>query len=46
MLDWNASAIEFYRAIGAAPMSEWTTQRLVGADLAAMAAHPWAIAGC
>ncbi|HYJ50411.1 MAG TPA: GNAT family N-acetyltransferase [Microbacterium sp.] len=39
VLDWNASAIEFYRAIGAARMSEWTTQRLVGADLAAMAAH-------
>lgn len=37
VLDWNTPAIEFYRAIDARPMSEWTTQRLVGADLEALA---------
>jgi GNAT superfamily N-acetyltransferase len=38
VLDWNESAIGFYRSIGAAPMAEWTTQRLVGDDLAVLAA--------
>ncbi len=33
VLDWNAPSIAFYRAIGAVPMDEWTTQRLTGADL-------------
>ena len=28
VLDWNAPSIAFYRSIGAAPMDEWTTQRL------------------
>ena len=27
-LDWNESALSVYRAIGAAPLSEWTVQRL------------------
>jgi GNAT superfamily N-acetyltransferase len=30
VLDWNASAIGFYRALGAVPMDEWTVQRLTG----------------
>jgi len=38
VLDWNEPAIGFYRSIGAAPMSEWTTQRLTGAALGALAA--------
>ncbi|WP_204161317.1 MULTISPECIES: GNAT family N-acetyltransferase [Microbacterium] len=38
VLDWNEPAIGFYRAIGAAPMEEWTTQRLTGGALAALAA--------
>ena len=38
VLDWNEPAIGFYRAIGAEPMSEWTTQRLTGAALEALAA--------
>ncbi|KRB36172.1 GNAT family N-acetyltransferase [Microbacterium sp. Root180] len=38
VLDWNAPAIAFYRSIAAAPMAEWTTQRLAGAELAALAA--------
>jgi GNAT superfamily N-acetyltransferase len=30
VLDWNESSINFYRALGAAPMDEWTTYRLTG----------------
>ncbi|MGJ0119215.1 N-acetyltransferase family protein [Williamsia sp. MIQD14] len=37
VLDWNAPSIAFYRSLGARPMDEWTTQRLVGDDLAALA---------
>jgi GNAT superfamily N-acetyltransferase len=28
VLDWNEPAIEFYRALGAAPLDEWTVFRL------------------
>ncbi|TMQ24676.1 MAG: N-acetyltransferase, partial [Deltaproteobacteria bacterium] len=37
VLDWNAPALDFYRALGAAPQAEWTVQRVVGAPLAALA---------
>lgn len=37
VLDWNAPAIAFYRSLGAEPMAEWTTQRMTGAPLAALA---------
>lgn len=37
VLDWNAPSIAFYRSLGALPMEEWTTQRLIGADLEALA---------
>ncbi|KAA9085552.1 GNAT family N-acetyltransferase [Microbacterium radiodurans] len=37
VLDWNAPSIAFYRSIGAAPMDEWTTQRLTGDALHALA---------
>lgn len=37
VLDWNAPAIAFYRSIAAVPMDDWTTQRLVGAELEALA---------
>lgn len=30
VLDWNDSAIGFYRKIGAEPMDEWTVYRLTG----------------
>ena len=30
VLDWNASAIDFYRSLGAEPMDEWTVWRLWG----------------
>ncbi len=38
VLDWNAPSVAFYRSVGAAPQDQWTTQRLVGAPLAALAA--------
>lgn len=37
VLDWNTPAIDFYRSLGATPMSEWTTMRLTGNALAAAA---------
>lgn len=30
VLDWNEGAIEFYRRLGAVPMSDWTVYRLTG----------------
>lgn len=30
VLNWNESAIKFYRRIGAKPMDEWTVYRLTG----------------
>ena len=33
VLDWNTPAIEFYRSIGAAPMDEWTVQRMTDETL-------------
>lgn len=33
VLDWNEPAIEFYRALGAEPLSEWTVFRLTGETL-------------
>ena len=30
VLDWNETAIRFYRGIGARPMNEWTVYRLTG----------------
>jgi len=38
VLDWNAPSIAFYRSLGAEPMDEWTTQRLSGSSLDAVAA--------
>ncbi|MBW0106101.1 GNAT family N-acetyltransferase [Pseudonocardia sp. KRD291] len=39
VLDWNAPAIGFYRAIGAVPNEGWTTYRLTGAELERMGAR-------
>ncbi|WTW92525.1 GNAT family N-acetyltransferase [Streptomycetaceae bacterium NBC_01309] len=33
VLDWNAPAIGFYKALGAAPQDEWTVYRLTGKAL-------------
>ncbi len=37
VLDWNESALGFYRSIGAVGMDEWTVQRLAGEALARFA---------
>lgn len=37
VLDWNEKAIRFYRAMGAAPMDEWTVYRVTGDALATLA---------
>jgi GNAT superfamily N-acetyltransferase len=37
VLDWNAPAIGFYDALGAASMDEWTVRRVTGDALAALA---------
>ncbi len=36
-LDWNAPAIGFYTALGAVPLDDWTSFRLAGDALAALA---------
>jgi len=33
VLDWNESAIKFYKQLGAKPMDEWTVQRVSGKAL-------------
>jgi hypothetical protein len=38
VLDWNQPAIDFYRSLGAVPMSEWTVFRLDREALARVAA--------
>jgi GNAT superfamily N-acetyltransferase len=38
VLDWNAPAIGFYRSLGAEPQDEWTTFRVDGDALGALAA--------
>lgn len=37
VLDWNQPAIYFYRSLGATPLEEWTTFRIGGPDLEALA---------
>jgi GNAT superfamily N-acetyltransferase len=39
VLDWNESAQQFYESLGARPMSDWTTYRLTGDALRALAAR-------
>ncbi len=38
VLDWNAPAIEFYRAMGAGFLDEWRTMRVTGEALIRLAA--------
>jgi GNAT superfamily N-acetyltransferase len=38
VLNWNQPSIEFYRALGAVPMDEWTVYRLAGPALNRVAA--------
>jgi GNAT superfamily N-acetyltransferase len=37
VLDWNEPSINFYRALGAVPLDDWTTFRLTGEAIAALA---------
>jgi GNAT superfamily N-acetyltransferase len=37
VLDWNTPSIEFYRAMGAQAMDEWTVQRVSGEALVRLA---------
>ena len=37
VLDWNEDAIRFYRSVGAIPMDQWTTFRVTGDALEALA---------
>lgn len=39
VLDWNQPAIDFYRALGAKGLDEWTVQRVTGDALVALAQH-------
>lgn len=40
VLDWNETAIRFYRGLGAEPMSDWTVFRLTGDALTRLGASP------
>jgi GNAT superfamily N-acetyltransferase len=37
VLNWNEPSIQFYRALGAVPMDEWTVYRLTGEALSRLA---------
>jgi GNAT superfamily N-acetyltransferase len=39
VLDWNQPAIDFYKKLGAGPLSEWTVFRLTGRSLDELAGH-------
>jgi GNAT superfamily N-acetyltransferase len=40
VLDWNTPSIEFYKALGAVAMDDWTTFRLTGESLAKLGRPP------
>lgn len=37
VLDWNHRAVDFYKALGASPMNDWTVFRVTGDSLAKLA---------
>jgi GNAT superfamily N-acetyltransferase len=37
VLDWNVRAIDFYKSLGAVPMSQWTVHRVTGDALTRLA---------
>jgi GNAT superfamily N-acetyltransferase len=39
VLDWNETAIRFYRSIGARPMDEWTVYRMTGESIQRLAGN-------
>jgi GNAT superfamily N-acetyltransferase len=40
VLDWNQPAIDFYRSLGAEPMTQWIIQRVTGPALEKLANRP------
>lgn len=40
VLDWNQRAIDFYKALGAVPMDEWTIYRVTGPALEKLGRDP------
>ena len=40
VLDWNEHAIRLYERLGAQPMNDWTTMRVTGEALGALASGP------
>jgi GNAT superfamily N-acetyltransferase len=40
VLDWNEPSIQFYKKLGAAPLSDWTTFRVTGEALERLAGLP------
>jgi GNAT superfamily N-acetyltransferase len=40
VLNWNAPSLEFYRSLGANPMSDWTVERVTGDALTQLALRP------
>jgi GNAT superfamily N-acetyltransferase len=40
VLNWNEPSLRFYEALGAVPLSDWTTYRLTGESLANLASEP------
>ena len=43
VLDWNEPSIQFYKSLGAIPMSDWIINRLTGDALKALAANETAL---
>jgi GNAT superfamily N-acetyltransferase len=39
VLDWNETAIRFYRSLDARPMDEWTVYRMTGDAITRLAGH-------
>ncbi len=39
VLDWNEPAIQFYKKLGAVPMSDWTVYRITGESLRRLASR-------
>jgi GNAT superfamily N-acetyltransferase len=42
VLDWNEPSLRFYEALGAVPLTDWTTYRLTGESLAKLAGNRFA----
>ena len=39
VLNWNTPSLDFYRSLGAKPMSEWTVQRMTRKEIESLAAQ-------